>query len=69
MSGNAWEWCWDWNNLYSSYAEINPTGSTEGSYRSNRGGGYYNSAFGCRNTGRSGDTPLKTFGFRVVRRP
>lgn len=38
MSGNAWEWCWDWYGSYALSAEYNPTGPLKGEYRILRGG-------------------------------
>jgi formylglycine-generating enzyme required for sulfatase activity len=48
MSGNVWEWCWDWKGAYSSSAQTNPKGPTSGSSRVNRGGSWYISASYCR---------------------
>jgi len=41
MSGNVFEWTWDWYANYSSSTQTNPTGPTTGSERILRGGSYY----------------------------
>ena len=49
MAGNVFEWCWDWNALYSSDAQINPHGPASGEYRVVRGGCWSNNgAYDCR---------------------
>lgn len=41
MTGNVWEWCWNWNASYENNAEINPTGPENGNgYRIRCGGGW-----------------------------
>ena len=40
MSGNVWEWCWDWKATYSSSAKTNPHGSDKGFLRVLRGGSW-----------------------------
>ncbi len=40
MSGNVWEWCWDWGGPYSKEAQTDPVGPSAGDYRIKRGGHY-----------------------------
>lgn len=72
MSGNVFEWCWDWFDFYPSTEQSDPTGPSSGTDRARRGGCYSNSAIDCRSTFRSSWQPSSrngNFGFRVVRRP
>ena len=48
MSGNAWEWCYDWWGMYESAAVVNPTGPESGSERVCRGGCMNGHARFCR---------------------
>jgi len=70
MSGNVWEWCWDWYGDYGSGARTDPAGASSGTVRVFRGGGWYFFASSARTASRHGDIPGFRYGFlgfRLVR--
>jgi formylglycine-generating enzyme required for sulfatase activity len=69
MSGNIWEWCWDWKGDYGSGAQTNPTGPVSGFGRVIRGGAHNFGAFGLRSSFRFslGPSYSMTSGLRLVR--
>lgn len=72
MSGNVWEWCWDWygSDYYDSSPNSNPLGPDQGSFRVLRGGSWYGSAGYCRVSSRFYGSPGSRgydVGFRLAR--
>lgn len=72
MSGNLSEWCWDWYGLfYSSEAETNPRGWSNGDGRVLRGGSIFDGEKLCRSVERTHGNPPdpnNNWGFRCVKR-
>ena len=69
MSGNVFEWVWDWYGSYMSEVK-DPTGPSSGSKRVLRGGSWIKDAWFGRVAFRITDTPGDTnsnVGFRLVR--
>jgi formylglycine-generating enzyme required for sulfatase activity len=71
MTGNLWEWCYDWysDSYYSTSPELNPRGPDSGTRRVIRGGNWLNGPDHCRSADRRHTTPyyrLYSRGFRCA---
>ena len=71
MSGNVYEWCYDWEETVITGKESDPTGAASGSCRVFRGGGWDNDAdyaSVCERSDNYPDRRYESLGFRVVRK-
>lgn len=69
MHGNVEEWCQDWYGPYSSAAQTNPGGPSDGLYKVTRGGSHNTPVKYLRSANRMAATPddhHSQIGFRVV---
>jgi formylglycine-generating enzyme required for sulfatase activity len=71
MSGNVWEWCYDWylNSYYSGPPSSNPAGPASGTSRVLRGGGWGNNFTNLRSAARNAYPPADRYsslGFRCA---
>jgi formylglycine-generating enzyme required for sulfatase activity len=69
MTGNVWEWCYDWYGAYPDSAQNNPAGASSGSSRVRRGGCWNSRAGTCRVADRGRNSPgvsAYVLGFRVA---
>ena len=75
MSGNVWEWCWDWPSRSTpASGETDPTGVASGARRVIRGGSWEDDALYAARAYRGGNSPnfgpsFSIYGLRVVSRP
>jgi formylglycine-generating enzyme required for sulfatase activity len=69
MSGNLWEWCWDYYGEYPREASVNPEGAAASARRVLRGGAWFNPVNLLKVTYRYWNAPgfkVNSAGFRLA---
>ena len=66
MSGNIFEWCWDWYSSYQKEAQVDPVGPDSGVNRVLRGGSSLHQIL-ARSAYRSNRNPLDRNAFYCFR--
>lgn len=69
LSGNVWEWCWDWQSSTEKKLVKNPTGPINGSLRVLKGGSWFFDKYYCLIENRNVNAPFDIYnimGFRLV---
>lgn len=69
MSGNVWEWCFDWYGDIEANTVTDPQGAASGTRRVGRGGSWFNYAVSCTVGERYGFSPGSRYyylGFRLA---